>query len=143
MKHIPNILMVLILSIFGTAMYLLFFERPWLVYKNIPFPPVISRVHAGEVIPLHVIRCNSGHSRRTYRFTHSLVNDSRPTSFPVVLPDTVASVEAGCVEINSEANQIPINTLPGTYHIIGIAEIQMTMGTVFVEWYSQPFEVIK
>ena len=142
MKHISNILMVAVFAVFAGSMYLLFFERPWLSYKNNPFPPTVQNIRAGETIPMLVIRCSSSNIPRTYRFSHSLMNDSSPTALPVVLPDSVVSIEPGCHEAISAANRVPKGTAPGIYHILGLVEIQMTLGTAFVEFYSQPFEVV-
>ena len=50
--------MIAVFAVFAASMYLLFFERPWLSYKNVPFPPTVQSVRAGETIPMLVIRCS-------------------------------------------------------------------------------------
>ena len=142
MKHIPNILMLLILGVFTTAMYLMFFEEPWLSYKNRPFPILHPTVRAGEVIPMRVIRCNSTARRRTYGFSHSLVRDDQPTVLPIQMPPAEVFIDSGCHDADSLANVIPVNTPPGRYHVIGLATIQMISGPYSVEFDSQSFEVV-
>ena len=143
MKNLAYYLTAVVICVFVVFMYSVFFERPWLVYKNVPFPPVAHKIHAGDVIPLHVERCNSSAVRRVYRFSHALVSNDRPRELPLTLPESMGFVAPGCQEFDSDANTIPLGTTPGTYHIIGLSEINMTVGTVLVEWYSQTFEVIK
>ena len=143
MKNIANYLTVIVICVFVTAMYTIYFEKPWLVYSNTPFEVLVKNVLPGDVVPIRVARCSSSSIRRMYRFSHALVSNDRPTDLPKPLPESIGFIDPGCTDAPSTVNTIPPDTPPGKYHLIGLSEINMAVGTVLVEWYSQPFEVIK
>lgn len=143
MKHTPTIFMLLIIVVFGTTMYLMLFEKPWLTYRNIPFPVEMSKVRAGDIIPMRVVRCSSANVKRTYRIGRSIVKVNEPGHAPALLPETVVAVDPGCMEVISSLNVVPLDTKPGRYFVVGIVEIQGTFREMLVEWHSQEFEVIK
>lgn len=143
MKHAPNILLALVVAVFSVTMYLMLFEKPWLTYLNIPFPTELAKAREGETIPLRVKRCSTANVKRTFRVARSMVRVNEPGSSPMLLPDTISSIEPGCIEMISSFNKIPLGTPPGKYIIIGIVEIQGTFSEMMVEWHTQEFEVIK
>lgn len=116
---------------------------PFLSYKNIPFPPQLSKVPAGQTIPLFVHRCSSADKRMTYNMTRTLypVNGIGTDRGPYVMPEAVVQIEPGCHQEISLINRIPSEVAPGRYYIVGLAAIQGTIRTVYVEWTSQPFDV--
>ena len=144
MRYIVPILLAAMACTTGVVLYYLFLEPPWLSYRNIPFEPMVRQVHAGEVIPLRVSRCSTASTKRTYRFSHSLVraDEPNPATFPIILPDTVVSIDPGCIDVISMANTVPAHTPAGRYYAIGIVELQGTFRQMLVEWHSQTFEVI-
>ena len=125
----------------AVVVWAIVFEDPWLEYPVIPFPVLLPAVHAGEVIPLSVRRCNTGTTTRAYVFAHSLVSvDGAQTE--VVLPPVTASVSPGCSTAQSRVNIVPRGTKPGIYRINGVTEINGIVRSFPLQWESEPFEVL-
>lgn len=119
--------------------YLMFFEPPFLSYPGLPFK-VAAPARPGESVQLQVTRCNSDKSKRTYQLSHTLV--SVDTGRYWVLPAGIVSIKPGCASGVSAANVVPIGTPPGVYVVEGYAEVQGTIRTFDVHWYSEPFRVM-
>jgi hypothetical protein len=124
--------------------YARWFEKPWLIYQNLPFPAVMLKVHPGDAVPLVIERCNSTKVIKQYSITHSLLNtDSKNLGLlPVLLPSLPLSIEPGCSRYITKVHITPIDTAPGTYKFFGSASIQGLLVTHDVEWYSEEFEVV-
>lgn len=125
----------------GVVVWLSIFDKSWLTYPNMPLPVLRTTVHAGEVVPLSVRRCNSGDTTRTYIISHSLVaiDGSQPE---VVLPPITASAKRGCSTVESRINIVPLSTPPGVYRIDGTTEINGWVRNFSLLWYSEPFKVV-
>jgi hypothetical protein len=134
---------VSILSMMFSAVLLifwfLFFEKPWLTYENIPFPPVTPVVQSGHIVPLEVERCNHSGKEQIYTITHSL--QSLDNGKFIILPDTVVSMEPGCFKQLSLINRVPDEVPSGNYKVIGMAEIRGKLKNHYVSWQSTPFVV--
>jgi hypothetical protein len=145
---IYKVMLLLAASLFAVCssilIYARWFEKPWLVYQNLPFPPVILKVHPGDVVPLVIERCNSTKVIKQYSITHSLLNtDSKNLGLlPVLLPSLPLSLEPGCNRYITKVHIVPIDTAPGTYKFFGSASVQGLLVTHDVEWYSEEFEVV-
>lgn len=120
--------------------YFWFFEKPFLTYKNIPFPPQMIQVYPGEIIPFHEERCNSDDKPRNYDSTHSLLNID--THEPLLLPDVKIMIQPGCTTAVSLLNRVPPETPPGKYVVFGTAEVHGTIRDFYIEWRTQEFEVV-
>ena len=123
------------------VVWLSLFDGPWLTYPILPLPVLMKSVHAGEAIPLSVLRCNSGEATRTYIISHSLVSIDG-SQLEVVLPPLTASAKRGCSTVESRVNIVPAGTPPGTYRIEGITEINGAVRNFSLPWMSEPFEVV-
>ena len=135
MATAAGVLMAVFVSM---LMYLVFFEPPWLVYTNEPFPVVNGPVHAGESVQMLVGRCSSASVTRVYSVSRTLQG---PHS-SIILPAGLAAIDPGCTEVISAANVIPVGTPPGTYTLHGYGEIQGVVRTSSIRWVSKPFEVL-
>ena len=130
------------LAILGLAQavaWYAFFEPPWLVYQNSPFPVIEQRVHVGEAVRMIVARCNNDRQPHLYTVARQL-ESQRGT--PIILPASAAPIEPGCHESTSAINIIPAGTPPGRYEVSGYAQVEGTIRTTIVLWRSQPFEVV-
>lgn len=127
-----------------TAMivYLQFFERPLLSYKNLPFK-VLGPSRPGESVKLLVERCNASSQPLDYELSHGIRNAD--TSGPAVAlpPGPVPLLLPGCQASLSAANVVPAGTSPGCNYIVGgEGLVKGTIRTHRVPWYSEPFCVL-
>ena len=118
----------------------LWFEKPWLRYQNLPFPPAAEKVKAGEAVVLSVERCSDAPVTETYRTTHGI--QSAKDQKAILLPDVVVSVDPGCHRDASKINVVPKGTAPGRYVAFGVALVPGLIRTFAVPWYSEEFEVV-
>lgn len=138
-------------AIVAFTAYATFFEKPWLEYRNLPFPPLsltrpldtgeILKVSPGEVVPLEVARCNLSHSNQTYLTTHAVMNVETKT--PYILDDALVSLDPGCRKGVSLLNKLPQNIPPGKYIVFGTAQVRGIAKMIYVDWFSGPFNVEK
>lgn len=147
MKMLPRIIAIFLVGMMFAAVslliYFLYFEEPWLSYGNIPFPILKTPVHFGEVAPMTVVRCNSSDRPHTYTLSYSIEN--LDTGHFTAVPPVIVMAEPGCHAATSLANVLPESSPevpPGHYRTVGLSEVNGTLKTFEVEWYSQPFEVI-
>jgi len=124
-----------------TAGYSIAVDKPYLQYKNLPFPTKQLAVKAGQVMPLQVERCNTDSVPHNYSTSHAMQNLVTRESY--ILPEAIVNIMPGCTSSESRVNRLPDNVTPGKYRLFGIAEIQGRFTTHFVEWHSQPFEVVQ
>lgn len=119
-----------------------YFEKPYLEYRNLPFPPTLQRVRPGQIIPLTVVRCSSADDVRSYTVTHELRNEvpGKPT---VIMPAELVAITPGCHRSTSLINLVPLGTPGGAYRVHGIAIVSGALRSISVPWTSQPFEVIE
>lgn len=135
-----GVLLAALISMMLWVGWLLFLEPPWLSYRNLPFEVQAPTARPGELVPLHVVRCNATDAVQTYAIARSLENLDTGQYF--VLPESLVQIRPGCHDETSLANRVPANGVPpGRYRIIGMAEIQGTLRTMHVPWWSRPFEV--
>lgn len=130
----------LALVIAGLVIWGMFFERPYLTYQNLPFPPELQRVKPGQVMPLTVIRCSSASTIKSYLITHELERLDVATP-NVLMKSEPTSIKPGCHQSTSLINLVPIATPPGTYRVVGVAVVDGLFHTFPVPWHSQSFEV--
>ena len=122
-------------------LYLVFFEPPWLVYSNLPFPVLNNPVRAGEAVELKVSRCSSDTHTRLYAISHKLVpSDGGDVT---ILRATESSIEPGCNTLKSSINVVPLDAKPGKYVVTGYGEIQGIIRSSSIAWRSEEFEVVK
>lgn len=140
----PARLVALMLFTMGAALasvfYFLFLEPPYLVYRNIPFEPMVKAIYAGEVIPMKVSVCNNASRPTTYTLARSLQDVN--TLALISMSDVLIRSVPGCRESISLAHVVPHGVAPGKYRLIGQTEIEGTLRTFKVGWDSQPFEVM-
>lgn len=139
-KHIALTMVSLMFVTVAMIFYFLFIEEPYLEYRNLPFPPTVEQVHAGEIIPLRVEHCNNSKKNKTYSTTHALQNIR--TKEILLLPDVIVRIDPGCADVVSLINKVPLEVLPGRYQIYGTAEIRGVLKDFYVDWHSQEFDVI-
>lgn len=117
-----------------------FLEPPFLSYRNLPFPSERPVVLAGQPIPLRVVRCNGDTKTRNYLISHRLIrlDAAQP---PTILTAGSVSIEPGCTSETSKANVVPADQEQGHYFVEGFAEVNGTIRTHSIHWYSEPFYV--
>lgn len=133
--------LAVMVSVTLVFVYLLFFEKPYLSYTNLPFDVLEPEVEQGALIPLRVVRCNDSNKTQAYTLARSLQN--LDAGDYVVLQDSLVQVAPGCAESISLANRVPAEVKPGTYRVIGLAEVDGTLRSHKVFWYSKPFRVVR
>lgn len=131
-----------IVSIVAIALMFLFYaftEKSPLMYSNIPFPVVNQVIHPGDGIPFRVSRCNLTSVPTKYRLKRYLIalDDNRVIDLGAI--DIVLA--SGCRTEISEINNLPLDTPPGRYRLVGTAEIQGVMKHLEVTWYTETFVV--
>ncbi len=134
-----RVALVLMFLTLGILAWLIFFEPPWLVYSNLPFPVRTPVVHPGSPILMDVSRCSSATQTRVYIVSHRLINVRDNTVY--ILPATTASIEPGCNTVVSSVNIVPKGAPPGRYRVSGFGEIQGIIRTSLVSWQSEDFDV--
>lgn len=117
-----------------------YIEQPYLRYQNLPFPTVIEQVRPGDAIPMIVERCNT--SKESQSYSTSLAFRNEKTKVSEKLIDTQVVIEKGCHRDLNLAYSVPLDTKPGFYRISGVAVIEGAFIKHYVEWYSEPFEVV-
>jgi hypothetical protein len=141
-RSLQGMVILMVVLVCGIVVWALWFERPFLSYKNLPFPTEMAVVRPGDVIPLRVARCNSSDTVRFYGITHELISLDRLNEPSSILRHETVALSPGCEESISRLNVIPPATQPGRYMARGIGIAQGMMRTFSVPWYSQPFEVV-
>lgn len=129
----------LLCAIVVASYFFLFFDTPYLTYKNLPFPTLMKSVSPGGVIPVSVHRCNSEDTTKVYTTTHTLQNTRTMVSW--ILPDARVAIDPGCIVSVSMVNAIPREVPPGTYRLFGTAMVEGAFRTHHVDWYTEPFIV--
>ena len=129
-----------VVALAGGFIYSIFFEEPFLSYKNVPFI-----VH-GQTIPggpaaSPVIRCSSSNKTEAYRTTRNFQKMGANQS-AMVLPSVDVTVEPGCEPAISRVNIVPDGTLPGYYRFTGVASVEGMFITHKVSWGTAFFEVV-
>ena len=126
-----------------TIIYLQFFERPLLSYKNLPFK-VLGPARPGESVLIVVERCNASSELLDYELSHWILNADTSEPATVLPPGPVPSLPPGChPPTTSAANVVPIGKPPGCNYIVGgDGLVKGTLRTFRVPWRSQPFCVL-
>lgn len=133
-------LCMLAVTLIGSV-FVIWFEKPFLEYTNLPFAVERTELHPGEVIPLSIGRCNRTLTPKVVTSTRWLENlgvDQGVLPMDVV----VSSVEPGCHVATFLNHRVPDATKPGKYRIRGIASVPGLIKNFSVQWYSAPFTVI-
>lgn len=138
--HLVALMLFMMASVLAAVFYFLFLEPPYLVYRNIPFTPMVKTVHAGEVIPLQVSFCNNARKPTTYTLARSLQDVD--TLALISMSDVLIRSVPGCRESVSLAHVVPYGVPPGNYRLIGQTEIEGTLRSHKIGWDSMPFEVM-
>ena len=120
-------------------------EEAWLSYRNVPFPPLVSVVHPGELVPLRVVRCSSRKELSNYVITRRLHNIDTDEYY--VLGESNVQISPGCTDETSLANRAPETvsggrpTSAGQYEIVGLARVPGMFRTFEVAWRSGRFRI--
>lgn len=139
--RIAFLMLATMFSAVAIMFYFWFGEMSPLTFKNLPFPPTITTVETGSIVPLKVIRCNTSKHTVNYSTTHSLLNLDNHQQ--VSLPDARIIAIPGCNESLSLINKVPDETPLGRYIVIGTAAIPGTMRYFQTDWYSSEFRVVE
>lgn len=123
----------------GSMFYVLFYEKAYLEYMNLPFKPDGQILHPGDLVGLNVARCNRDKIAHSYLVTNSLYEVN--TGLFTLLPSVQLMVIPGCTNAISRINTLP-KVLPlGRYKLFGTAAVPGTIRTFVLDWQSEPFNV--
>lgn len=117
-------------------------ERPSpLNFGRLPFKLVSPDkiYHPGDIVPVIVIRCSAKSKAFTYVVIRGFYNKITDTT--EMISAVKATVEPGCSETISKLHQLPKNFAPGTYTIVGMADVPDLFGIKRVTFESDPFKV--
>jgi hypothetical protein len=133
-------LMMFFVSIFLATTVWVIYRPASIRYTNLPFPIIEQKTyHPGEIVPIIVGRCSTDPSTNIYTITRGFNNVD--TGDVIVLNSVKAAAKRGCSESVSYLHQIPKDLPPGTYTVIGSAEIQDVFGVKMADFESQSFKV--
>ena len=141
LKYLTALILCSMAAMMTAAFYFVIFEKPYLTYSNIPFPPLVKAVHGGEVIPLKVSLCNNSRVPTTFTLARSL--QEVDTKAMIFMSDVLIRSAPGCREAVSLAHVIPYGVPPGNYRLIGQTEVEGTLRTFRIGWDSLPFQVLE
>lgn len=139
-----KIMLVVFLSLLSISISILFYgyyiEKPYLTYENVPFEVVGNQFHAGDVVPIKVIRCVSAEGISNYTIAH-LIQNARDRNINYFLPATVVPAMQGCITAVQTFNVLPLDIPAGEYRVIGSSKVDGRFRTHDVPWSSQEFNV--
>ena len=122
--------------------YALFYETPWMYYKNSIFETEgRNYFYTGEIVPLKLERCSSSKTTEYYSISHSLKSIDNNSYY--VLPEAYVSIEPGCTIITSNINRLPLDLPSGKYIIFGAAHIKGLIKNYDIKWSSVEFTVLE
>ena len=137
-KLLFALLIFIMLSIVIVTYLYVFDKNPATVISNSPLPVNKAVYHSGEAIIATIEYCRyTNVPTITYiSFVNDLIFD--------VPSRTITGAPIGCGTVQGKIVTIPNSLPPGTYHLVGKNEYKVNFfATRYVEWYSEPFEVIK
>lgn len=123
------------------ALFLIYaaFVPSYITYENLPFRVVTPVVKVGTPVLLAVTRCSSADGVRVYSTTRELVSSTgKITAFM----STSVAARPGCETSDLAINVIPSNLTPGRYFVRGTVETSEYIFKRYVDWASQPFDVV-
>lgn len=123
----------------GGMFYVLFYEKAYLTYLNMPFKSDREELHPGDLVGLNVGRCNRDKIAHSYLITNSLYEVD--TRLFTLLPSVQLMVVPGCTTAISRINTLPKALPPGRYKLFGTAEVHGTIRTFVIDWQSEAFNV--
>lgn len=135
-----SLMFLMVLSVgTGAMFYVLFWEKAYLSYTNIPFESDHQELHPGDLVGLNVGRCNRDKIAHSYLVTNSLYEVN--TKLFTLLPSVQLMVVPGCTTAISRINTLPKALPPGQYKLFGTAEAHGTIRTFILDWQSETFNV--
>lgn len=139
-NFIQLILAATIGLVVATTLWFGFFEPPFLVYKNLPFPVQNHTVAAGDEIHFYVMRCVHNAEEHVFMATRTIVDAA--TAKRTLLPATFVTLLPGCTSSTDALVTVPTDFPPGRYYLAGVIEAQGTIRVRYVPWRSEFFTVV-
>ncbi len=127
--------------IIALIVYLSLIEKPELSYQILPVPVMLKTVHAGQILPIKVSRCNANKQKRYYTSTRLLENVGEDQEM-LVMEEVGVSVKPGCATQNIYLHRIPESAQPGDYRLLGVATVPGLIRNFYVTWYTENFKVV-
>lgn len=116
------------------------FEKPFVIYKNMPFDQgELISYKSGQLTKFVITKCNSSDHHVFYNTAVALVNENNKTI--VAFPEIPLVAMPGCRTEIAEDMRIPLNTPDGIYHFYGISSVSGGYSYHDVKWQTQPFKV--
>ncbi len=116
-----------------------YLETPPIQFTNSPFP-VDGPVRQGDVIPLHVERCNNLDQPLYLESARTLQHVESGRFYS--LPSGAALAITGCSSATVTSSSVPPDAPDGTFVLSAVVRVHGRFGRVFdVSYQSQPFRV--
>ena len=139
---LAGVFLILGVAIYAVNIYSSYLERPFLSYKNLPFPVTPEAVVPGQQISFVVVRCNSSHEIQQLVSTRALVPEDSIMK-AIIFDYIFVNVEPGCTPPTSLTATIPLGTAPGFYRIAGKSKVKGLAADHEVSWNTERIKVVE
>ena len=138
---LASVFLILGVAIYAVNMYSSYVEKPWLSYRNLPFP-MTEQAYPGGKIEFVVVRCNSSNEVKQIVSTRALVPEDT-TMMSIVFDFVFVNVAPGCSPAVTLSTNVPESTPPGFYRYVGKSKIKGLISEHEVDWNTTLLEVVK
>ena len=141
LNWLVGVFLILGVTIYAVNMYSPYVEKPWLSYRNLPFP-MTEQAYPGGKIEFVVVRCNSSNEVKQIVSTRALVPEDT-TMMSIVFDFVFVNVAPGCSPAVTLSTNVPESTPPGFYRYVGKSKIKGLISEHEVDWNTTLLEVVK
>ena len=141
LNWLVGVFLILGVTIYAVNMYSSYVEKPWLSYRNLPFP-MTEQAYPGGKIEFVVVRCNSSSEVKQIVSTRALVPEDI-TMMSIVFDFVFVNVAPGCSPAVTLSTNVPESTPPGFYRYVGKSKIKGLISEHEVDWNTTLLEVVK
>ena len=141
LNALVGIFLILGVTIYAVNMYSSYVEKPFLSYKNLPFP-ITEQAYPGGKIEFVVVRCNSSSEVKQLVSTRALVPEDI-TMMTIVFDFVFVNVAPGCSPAVTLSTNVPESTPPGFYRYVGKSKIKGLISEHEVDWNTTLLQVVE
>lgn len=142
LNTLVGVFLILGVTIYAVNIYSSYFEKPFLSYKNLPFPVTPEAVVPGQQISFVVVRCNSSHEIQQLVSTRALVSEDsimKAVAFDYIF----LNIAPGCTPPTPLTATIPLGTAPGFYRLAGKSKVKGLAADHEVSWNTARIQVVE
>ena len=141
LNWLVGVFLILGVTIYAVNMYSSYVEKPWLSYKNLPFP-ITETAYPGGKIEFMVVRCSSSSEVKQLVSTRTLVPEDI-TMRTIVFDFVFVNVAPGCSAPLKLSTNVPESTPPGFYRYVGKSKIKGLISEHEVDWNTTLLQVVE